>query len=85
MGTKKVTVRTLPTGEKVYDHPPTEAFPGGRQVLVPTTVVADQLAARDEEFADAEAVRAEGFRQAIAAKRASLAAHPAVPRDKSPI
>jgi hypothetical protein len=34
MGDKKVTIRTLPSGERVYHHPPDRLHPEGRQVLI---------------------------------------------------
>lgn len=35
MGMKKVTIRTLATGEQAYHYPPDEKHPKGRLVLVP--------------------------------------------------
>lgn len=83
MGAKKITTRTLETGEQVYHHPANDEFPDGREVLVPTRTIADRLAARQEEFEEAEKARQERLLQEIAAKRESLAAHPAVPADKT--
>jgi hypothetical protein len=34
MGAKKVTIRTLPDGSKVYHHPPDRLHLDGKQVLI---------------------------------------------------
>lgn len=34
MGDKKVSKRTLPSGEEVFHHPPDKDHPDGKQVLV---------------------------------------------------
>jgi hypothetical protein len=34
MGEKRPSIRTLPSGERVTHHPPDEAHPEGKQVLI---------------------------------------------------
>lgn len=34
MGDKRISVRTLPSGEKVWHHPPDAAHPEGKMVLI---------------------------------------------------
>ena len=85
MGDEKVTVETLASGEQVHDHPPTPEFPDGRQVLAPRNAIAEMLQGKAQEHQDANDALLATRLEAVAEKRQSLAADPAVPSEKSPL
>lgn len=79
MGTKKVSIRTLATGEKVTD------YPDGRQVLVPSNRMADRLTDKAEELEAASVDQLQARLAAVEDKRAKQREGDPVPRDKSPL
>lgn len=81
MGDKRISVRTLPDGSKAYHHPPDDAHPDGKLVLI-TESGADP-AGDPEEFAARRAELKQAYQDAIDTKRASERAK-GVPPEKSP-
>lgn len=79
MGEKKVSVRTLPSGERVNHHP------DGRQVLIHNDEHRTRVHDRQQELEDAHATINEAHLANVEAKRASLAAEPSVAHDKRSI
>lgn len=50
MGDKRVSIRTLPSGEKVHHHPPDDKHPEGKMVLIrETSPLRDRLEAALED------------------------------------
>lgn len=50
MGTKRISIRTLPDGSKVKHHPPDEQHPDGKLVLIrETSPLRDRLEAQMED------------------------------------
>ena len=84
MGDKRLSIRTLPDGYyKVTHHPPDDAHPQGKQVLLPgqSRLKERLLAAREDNKAKLAELHEAHYRK-VAVRRASLAAHPAVPAEK---
>ena len=79
MGDKIPSVRTLKSGEKVTH------YPGGEQVHLPTTAVADKLEAIEPELASEAEAKIDRLLARVEEKRASQASGRRVPSDKSPI
>jgi len=76
MGTKRPSIRTLPSGEQV------EHRPDGDQYLIPTTSLAAVLAHNEADMRDAADALTEQRLSTIEAKRESLAAGDEVPGEK---
>lgn len=79
MGSKRPTIRTLPSGEKVV-HTPDD-----RLTLVPENRLATYLANNAEEIAAGENAQRDKLLAAIEDKKASLEAGDTVPNDKRPV
>lgn len=77
MGEKKVTTRTLSTGEKVAHHP------DGRQVLQPRNSLGGLLAAQEETQDAASTELREALVQTATDKRGAQLSGDPVPSDKS--
>lgn len=85
MGEKRVSTRTLPTGEKVLHHPPTDDHPEGKMTLIREgSSLRDQLNASlpDEQARMAELQAAQ--EAAVEAKRTDQLAK-GLPPEKSAI
>lgn len=76
MGEQRVSVKTLPTGEKVTDHP------DGRQVLHPANSLSAMLVSQTDEQEAASAVITDTLVQAALDKREAQASGDVVPSDK---
>lgn len=76
MGEKRISSKTLPSGEKVWDHP------DGKQVLQPTNSLSAALAAQANELVAASSALTDRLVQAAIDKREAQAAGDAVPSDK---
>lgn len=85
MGDKRVSVRTLPSGEQVNHYPPDERHPDGKQVLIPgpSPLKARLLAARAHRKLRHGAIH-QGHLERIKVKVALQKAK-GVPAEKSPI
>jgi len=79
MGAKKVSIRTLKTGEKVEDHP------DGTQYLLPTNSALEALEAQQEDIDAASAAQTAARLAAVEDKRARQRSGRPVPSDKSPV
>ena len=73
----------LPSGELVHNEPPSQAFPEGRQKLMPgPSRLRKRLAAGlEDKLARQEELRARAAAK-LQRKQASMAAHPEVPGSK---
>lgn len=76
MGEQQVSIKTLPTGEKVAEHP------DGRQVLQPTNSLGAALDSQANEQETASAVLTDALVQAALDKREAQASGDVVPSDK---
>lgn len=85
MGEKRVSTRTLPSGEKVQHHPPDEAHPEGKMTLIrESSSLRDLLdASVGEDQARLRELEDQRL-EVIAAKRADQSAK-GLPPEKSPI
>lgn len=83
MGEKRVSIRTLPSGERVTDYPPSADYPSGHQELI-----RDRSALRErlDEHREAKQARHDAIHarhvEAIEAKKARQAAA-GLPPEKS--
>lgn len=85
MGDKRVSIRTLPSGEKVQHHPPDHRHPDGMLVLIREgSALRDKLHHQRDEKRARHAEIHEGHRQRIVAKVAAQQAK-GLPGEKSPI
>lgn len=85
MGATRVSTRTLPDGYRVFHHPPDDRHPEGKQVLCPGQSRArEKLLAIEEDNKAASAAKRHHHQRKVHRKRASMAAHPAVPPSKRP-
>jgi hypothetical protein len=83
MGQTRVSIRTLPSGEKVYHYPPTEEFPEGRTVLInDESALASHLESRKESNEEALGDLRVITQAKVEAKKVLEAADPAVPPEK---
>lgn len=83
MGDKRVSIRTLPTGEKVKHHPPTDTHPEGRMVLImETSPLKERLTAALADNQAAQKQLKERAAARLKAKQDRLDAHPKVPYEK---
>lgn len=85
MGDKRVSVRTLPSGEQVNHYPPDPRHPDGKQVLIPGPSALKEriLAARSHRKVRHLAIH-QGHIDRIKVKVASQKAK-GLPAEKSPI
>lgn len=82
MGKTRVSVRTLPSGEKVHHYPPDEDHPEGKMVLIPQNAVAAELDTRRDRQADAIRDLRTAHHAKVSIKKAAEAANPVVPPEK---
>lgn len=83
MGDKRPSVRTLPDGYRVTHHPPDEAHPDGKMVLLRgQSRLRQRMREAHPEHRKAHKQLADRHTELVERKRASLAAHPAVPPSK---
>lgn len=83
MGSKRTSVRTLPSGEKVLHHPPDDAHPDGKMVLIPDSTAATQALEDLDEFNERHAELKQAHLDRIETKRAAQRAK-GLPAEKSP-
>lgn len=76
MGERRVSTKTLPSGERVTD------YPDGRQVLHPTNSLGAILASQVDEQEAASAVLTDALVQSALDKREAQASGDVVPSDK---
>lgn len=85
MGEKRVSVRTLPGGERVYHYPPDPEHPEGRQVLLrDSSPVRQRLDALRPEHQRRQAELNDAHLARVRVKRARQR-HKGLPSEKSPI
>lgn len=84
MGNQKISKRTLDSGEQVIHHPPDDAHPEGKQVLVAHSALRDKLNSQvfDNQSAQADLIAV--HQERIAAKIADQR-DKGLPPDKSSI
>lgn len=84
MGEKRVSVRTLPSGEKVLHHPPDDAHPDGKMVLIRDSNAATAaLEATMDEFTERHDELKQAHFDRIETKKAAQRAK-GLPAEKSP-
>lgn len=85
MGDKRISVRTLPSGERVFHHPPDAAHPEGKQVLIRgTSPLRERLHARHDEHRRRHHELHHAHTHRINHKRSAGAAK-GLPSEKSPV
>ena len=86
MGDKRVSTRTLPSGEKVRHEPPDDAHPEGKMTLLssPDTGLRQRLADALADNRDQAGQLKDAMIERIEAKRADQEAK-GLPPEKSPI
>ena len=85
MGIKRVSIRTLPSGERVRHYPPCDKYPEGRMELIrDTSPLRERILARIDERKSRQAQRADRHADRVALKKERQQAK-GLPSDKSPI
>lgn len=83
MGEKKVSIRTLDSGEQVRHEPPDEDHPDGKMTLIPgQSALRERLEDSAEDKRERLAELANRQRNRLRSKQESLKAHPEVPGSK---
>lgn len=84
MGDTRATVRTLPSGERVTHHPPSDLHPEGKMVLIPAHAAKARHAVTRATNRARHAVLKAVHIQRITVKKGQLKAN-RWPSEKSPI
>lgn len=84
MGKTRVSVRTLPSGERVRHYPPDDEHPEGKMVLIQDedTLIAQAVSERQEQNAEGLRDLRTLSRAKVEMKQEADAAYPAVPPEK---
>jgi hypothetical protein len=86
MGDKRVSIRTLPSGEKVRHYPADEAHPEGKMRLLADDSTSPLCVRLNEAIPDCltrQAQQQAALQERIAVKQAAEKAAPAVPPEKT--
>jgi hypothetical protein len=85
VGDKRVSIRTLPSGERVQHHPPDDRHPDGMLVLIPEgSALREKLDAQREEKRERHVAIHEGHQERVVTKVAAQQVK-GLPSEKSPI